>query len=204
MRRFGTTALIVSLGITACTGDTDRDDGRITPARDAGTLGGNASCHDPNAALPMALANACTADARFTDPVAAESAYGASSESFAFFFARRCATDSAPEVRACTVADLRDQAACEVSVGCATCYADFGACVNANCWGECLKPECTGGPSATDPEQWVNERCPDLEDECNACRCGSNPANANCFGALEACAGGELEALTEACGRGGG
>lgn len=106
-------------------------------------------------------------------------------------------------MRACVVTELSDQASCEVSLTCATCYADFGACVNRNCWGECLKPECTRGPSASDPSQWVIERCPNLERECNACRCGMNVAAENCFAALEACVGGELDALSDACGRGG-
>jgi len=171
---------------------------------DAGIGGvGGVTCHDPSTTLAQGIEDGCASDPVFVDPVASEADFGGDSESFAFFFARRCENDGVSDPRACTVTALRDQASCEVSVDCATCYADFGACVNRNCWGECLKPDCTSGPAAEDPSQWVVERCPNLDEQCDACRCGQNVAGEDCFAALEACTGGRLEAFSAACGRGG-
>jgi hypothetical protein len=198
---------LVMVGVWSACGDTDPGPGARPSDPEPSNGGGGAAaelyCHDPSTPLAATVVDGCADDPAFTDPAVADAEYGSDSESFAFFFARRCATDGAADVRTCTVTDLRGQTACEVSVDCATCYADFGACVNRNCWAECLKPDCTSGPAAGDPSRWVVERCPSFEAECDACRCGGNAANEDCFAELEACTGGMLQALSDACGRGG-
>lgn len=201
-RRAASSLLCTALAALLGCGDDPREGARP----DAGAEGGAVpQCHDESASLPPAPADACLGgrDAALVDPASAEARFGADVGGYAFLFARGCTLDGAGDVRRCAVAELRNATACEPSIPCATCYADYGRCVNARCAAECLRPECTLGPSASDPEQWVVERCPDLDGECDACRCAADGDAPSCLHALEACAGLELEAVTEACGRGG-
>lgn len=52
--------------------------------------GAQLGCHDPSTPLPVSPTDGCADDPVFVDPRLSDEETGAPSESFAFFFARRC------------------------------------------------------------------------------------------------------------------